>query len=44
MQELTDQDTPYLTEIIENIESEMAEREDLEAMVVEKRKANAAGH
>jgi ubiquinol-cytochrome c reductase subunit 7 len=35
------QDYPYLTSIIEDIESEMKEREDLEAMVVSKRKANA---
>jgi ubiquinol-cytochrome c reductase subunit 7 len=36
------QDTPYLAEIITDIESEMAEREDLEAMVITKRKNNAA--
>lgn len=39
------QDTPYLSEIIKEIEVEMAEREDLEAMVVQKRAANAnSGH
>jgi ubiquinol-cytochrome c reductase subunit 7 len=39
------QDIPYLAEIITDIESEMAEREDLEAMVITKRKANASsGH
>jgi ubiquinol-cytochrome c reductase subunit 7 len=36
------QDTPYLTNIITDIESEMAEREDLEAMVITKRKRNAS--
>ncbi|KAF2648505.1 14 kDa subunit of cytochrome bd ubiquinol oxidase [Lophiostoma macrostomum CBS 122681] len=39
-----EEDTPYLTNVITNIESEMKEREDLEAMVVEKRSKNAAGH
>ena len=35
----------YLTEYIKEIETEMAEREDLEAMVITKRKTNAnAGH
>jgi ubiquinol-cytochrome c reductase subunit 7 len=39
------QDTPYLTKYIEEIETEMAEREDLEAMVISKRQSNAnAGH
>ena len=37
------QDHPYLTKYIEEIESEMAEREDLESMVITKRQANA-GH
>lgn len=35
------QDTPYLTNIIKEIEVEMKEREDLEAMVVQKRAQNA---
>ena len=35
-------DTPYLAELITEIESEMAEREDLEAMVIQKRQKNAA--
>jgi ubiquinol-cytochrome c reductase subunit 7 len=35
------QDVPYLTEIVTDIESEMAEREDLEAMVITKRQKNA---
>jgi ubiquinol-cytochrome c reductase subunit 7 len=34
------QDYPYLTNIIEDIEAEMKEREDLEAMIIQKRKAN----
>ena len=39
------QDQPYLTEYIKEIETEMAEREDLEAMIITKRKTNAnAGH
>ncbi|KAH6639771.1 cytochrome b-c1 complex subunit 7 [Boeremia exigua] len=38
-----EQDFPYLTKYIEEIESEMAEREDLESMVITKRQANA-GH
>jgi ubiquinol-cytochrome c reductase subunit 7 len=39
------QDHPYLTKYIEEIETEMAEREDLEAMVISKRQSNAnAGH
>ena len=37
------QDQPYLTEIIKDIEKEMAEREDLEAMVITKRAASGAG-
>ncbi|KAK7190798.1 hypothetical protein DPSP01_006601 [Paraphaeosphaeria sporulosa] len=37
-----EEDTPYLSKIIEEIEVEMSEREDLEAMVVQKRKANAS--
>jgi ubiquinol-cytochrome c reductase subunit 7 len=43
---LTKQDSPYLSNIIEEIESEMKEREDLEALIVSKRAANAksAGH
>jgi ubiquinol-cytochrome c reductase subunit 7 len=32
------QDTPYLSPIIEEIEAEIKEREDLEAMVVKKPK------
>lgn len=40
---ITAQDKPYLTEIIKDIEKEMAEREDLEAMVITKRTANGAG-
>ncbi|KZM25121.1 mitochondrial electron transport, ubiquinol to cytochrome c [Ascochyta rabiei] len=40
-----EEDTPYLTKYIEEIETEMAEREDLEAMVISKRQSNAnAGH
>ncbi|EAT87714.1 cytochrome b-c1 complex subunit 7 [Parastagonospora nodorum] len=40
-----EEDVPYLTDVIKDIESEMAEREDLEAMVMTKRKANASsGH
>jgi len=35
------QDAPYLSELITDIESEMAEREDLEAMVITKRNRNA---
>lgn len=39
------QDQPYLTHIIEEIETEMAEREDLESMIVSKRQRNASsGH
>jgi ubiquinol-cytochrome c reductase subunit 7 len=40
------QDTPYLQTLITDIESEMAEREDLESMIVQKRQKNAAqsGH
>ncbi|KAI8934431.1 hypothetical protein NX059_009163 [Plenodomus lindquistii] len=37
------EDTPYLSSHITNIEAEMAEREDLESMIVSKR-AKAAGH
>ncbi|KAF3007794.1 Cytochrome b-c1 complex subunit 7 [Curvularia kusanoi] len=38
-------DRPYLTEYIKEIETELAEREDLEAMVITKRQSNAnAGH
>ncbi|KAF2872559.1 ubiquinol-cytochrome C reductase complex 14kD subunit-domain-containing protein [Massariosphaeria phaeospora] len=36
-----EEDTPYLTVLIKEIETEMAEREDLEAMVVTKRQAKA---
>ncbi|KAH7084935.1 ubiquinol-cytochrome C reductase complex 14kD subunit-domain-containing protein [Paraphoma chrysanthemicola] len=36
-----DEDTPYLSDIITDVESEMAEREDLEAMVINKRQKNA---
>ncbi len=35
------QDFPYLTKYIEEIETEMAEREDLESMVISKRQSNA---
>lgn len=35
------QDVPYLADLITDIESEMAEREDLEAMVITKRQKNA---
>lgn len=39
------QDYPYLTNYIQEIETEMAEREDLESMVISKRQTNAnAGH
>ncbi|KAJ4294622.1 Cytochrome b-c1 complex subunit 7 [Kalmusia sp. IMI 367209] len=39
------QDIPYLSSIIKEIEVEMKEREDLEAMIVQKRAANAkSGH
>jgi hypothetical protein len=41
------QDSPYLSNLITDIESEMAEREDLEAMVITKRQRNAnasSGH
>ncbi|KAJ8111029.1 hypothetical protein OPT61_g6272 [Boeremia exigua] len=34
-------DFPYLTKYIEEIETEMAEREDLESMVISKRQSNA---
>ena len=37
-----DQDVPYLTGLIEEIETEMAEREDLESMVITKRQKNAS--
>ncbi|KAG9190749.1 hypothetical protein G6011_08837 [Alternaria panax] len=40
-------DTPYLAELITDIEAEMHEREDLEAMVIQKRQKNAtasSGH
>jgi ubiquinol-cytochrome c reductase subunit 7 len=36
------QDGPYLTMIIKEIEKEIAEREDLEALIVQKRAKNAA--
>ncbi|KAH8730230.1 ubiquinol-cytochrome C reductase complex 14kD subunit-domain-containing protein [Phaeosphaeriaceae sp. PMI808] len=35
-------DLPYLTTIVMNVEAEIAEREDLEAMVLKKRKTAAA--
>jgi ubiquinol-cytochrome c reductase subunit 7 len=35
------QDKPYLSELITDIESEMAEREDLEALIITKRQRNA---
>ncbi|USP76573.1 Cytochrome b-c1 complex subunit 7 [Curvularia clavata] len=38
-------DVPYLSPIIKDIEAEMAEREDFETMIVQKRQRNAAsGH
>ncbi|KAF1921944.1 ubiquinol-cytochrome C reductase complex 14kD subunit-domain-containing protein [Ampelomyces quisqualis] len=37
-----EEDIPYLTNIIKDIEAEMAEREDLEAMVITKRQKNAS--
>ncbi|WPH01088.1 Hypothetical protein R9X50_00392300 [Acrodontium crateriforme] len=33
-------DTPYLSPIIKEIEAELSEREDLESMIISKRKAN----
>ncbi|KAH9876088.1 hypothetical protein J1614_003967 [Plenodomus biglobosus] len=41
-----DEDRPYLSTIMKDIEAEMAEREDLESMIVSKRAKNAAqqGH
>ena len=36
------QDVPYLSSIVQDIEAEMAEREDLEAMVITKRQKNAS--
>lgn len=36
------QDTPYLSNIVVEIEKEMAEREDLEALVIQKRAKNAS--
>ncbi|KAF2742433.1 hypothetical protein M011DRAFT_490631 [Sporormia fimetaria CBS 119925] len=40
-----EEDTPYLQSIVEQIEAEMKEREDLEAMIVTKRAAHKAeGH
>ena len=41
------QDTPYLSNLITDIEAEMHEREDLESMIVQKRQkktATASGH
>ncbi|KAF2848903.1 ubiquinol-cytochrome c reductase complex 14 kDa protein-like protein [Plenodomus tracheiphilus IPT5] len=40
------EDTPYLTVLIKDISAELAEREDLESMIVSKRAKNAAekGH
>ncbi|KAF2642273.1 14 kDa subunit of cytochrome bd ubiquinol oxidase [Massarina eburnea CBS 473.64] len=38
-----EEDTPYLSEVITEIETEMKEREDLESMVLQKRAKNA-GH
>jgi ubiquinol-cytochrome c reductase subunit 7 len=35
------QDKPYLSDLITDIESEMAEREDLEALIITKRQRNA---
>ncbi|EDU47236.1 ubiquinol-cytochrome c reductase complex a protein [Pyrenophora tritici-repentis] len=40
-----EEDVPYLSGIITDIEAEMKEREDLETMIVQKRQKNAAtGH
>ena len=40
-----EEDVPYLSPIIKDIEAEMAEREDFESMIVQKRQRNAAsGH
>ncbi|KAF2266595.1 hypothetical protein CC78DRAFT_491447 [Lojkania enalia] len=39
-----EEDDLYLTKIIDQVEAEMKERDDLEAMVIEKRKTNAASH
>ncbi|KAF1955521.1 14 kDa subunit of cytochrome bd ubiquinol oxidase [Byssothecium circinans] len=36
-----EEDTPYLSQVIVEIEKEMKEREDLESMVVQKRARNA---
>lgn len=33
-----EEDVPYLTDLIKEIESELNEREDLDAMVVQKKK------
>jgi ubiquinol-cytochrome c reductase subunit 7 len=38
---ISSQDAPYLAELITEIETEMAEREDLESMVITKRQKNA---
>lgn len=38
------QDTPYISNLVTDIEAEMAEREDLEAMVITKRQKNAKSH
>jgi ubiquinol-cytochrome c reductase subunit 7 len=35
------QDVPYLSHIVTELEAEMAEREDLEAMIITKRNRNA---
>ncbi|KAF2256239.1 14 kDa subunit of cytochrome bd ubiquinol oxidase [Trematosphaeria pertusa] len=39
-----EEDTPYLSVVIKEIEAEMKEREDLESMIVQKRNQNAKGH
>merc|ERR1712032_60041 len=39
-----EEDTPYLSVMIKEIEAEMKEREDLESMIVQKRNQNAKGH
>ncbi|EMD96445.1 hypothetical protein COCC4DRAFT_84116 [Bipolaris maydis ATCC 48331] len=40
-----EEDVPYLSPLITDIEAEMAEREDFETMIVQKRQRNAAsGH
>jgi hypothetical protein len=38
---ISPQDVPYISNLVTDIETEMAEREDLEAMVITKRNRNA---